>query len=175
MRNGNSYLARELVDKALYTIKLKQIEKYNKAKDEAERKEIETNPMKIFLNGLDNTKPILKLVGVVKGGISYQVPVPMSEKEREFKATNMVISSSNEKDDNVRFYDKLSQEMIDAFQNQVKFFLFIFVNINFNSAIRVRVLKRKLKFTNWQKLIEHTPTTNGPNNFVYLYRYIFLV
>jgi hypothetical protein len=42
----------------------------------------------------------------------------MSEKEREFKATNLIVSSANEKERNVRFHDKLSDELIDASKNQ---------------------------------------------------------
>lgn len=121
MKNGNSYLSRNLVDKALYNIKLKQVEKYNKTEDESVRNEIQTDPMKIFLNAMDNTKPILKVVGLIKSGISYQVPVPMSEKEREFKSTKFILSSSREKDKNERFYSKLADELIDAFENRVVF------------------------------------------------------
>jgi small subunit ribosomal protein S7 len=69
---------------------------------------------------LDNCKPILKLVTISRGGINYQVPVPMSEKEREFKATMLIISSVNEKDKEARFYDKLANELIDASLNQGK-------------------------------------------------------
>lgn len=104
----------------MYTVKLRQIEKYHKA-EPAKRSEIETNPMKIFLSALDNTKPILKVIGMLKSGISYQVPVPMSEKEREFKSTNLILSSCQEKDKNVRFYERLATELIDAFMNQVCF------------------------------------------------------
>jgi hypothetical protein len=49
----------------------------------------------------------------------------MSEKEREFKATNLVVSSVNEKDRNVRFFDKLADELIDASKNQVIHMCFI--------------------------------------------------
>lgn len=119
MKNGNSYLSRNLVDKALYNIKLKQVEKYNKTEDESLRNEIQTDPMKIFLNAMDNAKPILKVVGLIKSGISYQVPVPMSEKEREFKSTKFILSSSREKDRQERFYNKLADELIDAYKNQV--------------------------------------------------------
>ncbi|CAF0937893.1 unnamed protein product [Brachionus calyciflorus] len=120
MKNGNSYLSRSLLDQTLYSIKLKQIEKFNKTEDGNKKKEIETNPRKIFLGAMDNTKPILKVVGIVKSGISYQVPVPMSEKEREFKATKLIISSCQDKDNKSRFYDILAQELIDAFNNQGK-------------------------------------------------------
>ncbi len=43
----------------------------------------------------------------------------MSEKEREFKAINLIISSADEKERITRFYDKLSDELIDASKNQV--------------------------------------------------------
>jgi hypothetical protein len=42
----------------------------------------------------------------------------MAEKEREFKATNLIVSSVNEKERNIRFYDKLADELIDASKNQ---------------------------------------------------------
>ena len=97
---------------------MKQIEKFNKA-DKEKQKEIETNPLKIFIDALENCKPILKLTTVKKGGISYQCPVPMSEKEREFKSAKLLISSIEEKGRDVRFWDFFAQELIDASQNQV--------------------------------------------------------
>lgn len=95
-----------------------QVEKYNKAK-ESERAEIETNPQKIFLTALDNVKPLLKVIPLVKSGISYQVPVPMTEKEREFKASKLLIETCLDKERSMRFYDRLAIELIDAYQNQV--------------------------------------------------------
>jgi small subunit ribosomal protein S7 len=81
--------------------------------------EIETNPMNIFLKAVDNCKPILKVISVKKSGISYQCPTPMSEKEREFKAYKLILESSLEKDRTMRFYDKLANELIEAYKNQV--------------------------------------------------------
>ena len=82
--------------------------------------------MKIFLTALDNCKPILKIVKISKGGISYQVPTPMSEKEREFKATKLLIAScderyvdAKEKKLPIEFFERLSNELLDAFNNQV--------------------------------------------------------
>lgn len=102
----------------MYKVKLIQVEKYNKAK-ESERAEIETNPQKIFLTALDNVKPLLKVIPLVKSGISYQVPVPMTEKEREFKASKLLIETCLDKERSMRFYDRLAIELIDAYQNQV--------------------------------------------------------
>jgi hypothetical protein len=43
----------------------------------------------------------------------------MSEKEREFKAYKLILESSLEKDRTMRFYDKLANELIEAYKNQV--------------------------------------------------------
>jgi small subunit ribosomal protein S7 len=99
---------------------MRQLERYHKAKTDEARAEIELNPMTVFLRALDNCKPILKLITVTRGGINYSVPVPMSEKEREFKAANLIISSVGEKDKEARFYDKLANELIEASLNQGK-------------------------------------------------------
>lgn len=100
-------------------IKLRQVEKLNKAKTDEAKNAIEANPQKVFLQALDNCKPILKLTSISRGGINYQVPVPMSEKEREFKATKFILSSCLEKEKTVRLYDRLANELLDAYQNQV--------------------------------------------------------
>lgn len=75
--------------------------------------------MKVFIEALDNCKPLLKVVSVKKGGLSYKCPVPMSDKEREFKATKFLIGSCLEKDKIVRFYEVLAYELIEASLNQV--------------------------------------------------------
>ncbi len=81
-----------------------------------------TDPIKIFLKAMDNCKPLLKIVNVKKGGISYKCPVPMSEKEREFRATKFIISSCLEKEKDHRMYDSLAYELIEAAQNQVNYY-----------------------------------------------------
>ncbi len=94
--------------------------------------------MKIFLTALDNCKPLLKLEKVNKGGITYQCPMPMSEKQREFKAIKFIISSCLEKDRPMRFYDALANELLDAYEYQVSIniitesfnFFFIFIILN---------------------------------------------
>jgi small subunit ribosomal protein S7 len=96
------------------------VERFNKEQDETKRNNIETNPLKIFLTALDNCKPLLKLEPVNRGGITYQCPMPMSERESEFRSIKFILTSANDKDRNVRFYDSLSNELLDAYQFQVK-------------------------------------------------------
>lgn len=98
---------------------MRQVEKFNKEKDEKKRAEIEIDPKKIFLGAMENCKPLLKLTPIKKGGITYQVPVPMSEKERQFRAVKMMIATCNDKERNVRIWTRLAIELIEAFNNQV--------------------------------------------------------
>ena len=120
MREGKYALCRSQLEKTFYHIKLKQIEKYNKAKTDEERADIETNPQRVFDKALDNCKPLLKMTTINRGGIGYQVPMPMPEKEREFAAIKNIIESSNEKDKDFRFYENLAIELINASMNQGK-------------------------------------------------------
>ena len=107
---------------------MKQVEQFNKA-DKEKQKEIETNPIKIFSQALENCKPILKLTTVSKGGINYQCPVPMTEREREFKSAKLLISSIEDKPKDMRVWDFFAQELIDASQNRV------FYSDNFKNII----------------------------------------
>jgi hypothetical protein len=63
MKKANANLARKLVDRAMFKMKLKQIEKLNSPTKLKDRKpeDILTNPMNLLLNGLENSKPILKV------------------------------------------------------------------------------------------------------------------
>lgn len=82
----------------------------------------------------------MKLEPVNKGGITYQCPMPMSEREREFKAIKFIVSSCLEKDRTMRFYDALANELLDAYQYQVNSFFKI---QNFKQLIHKTKLKGK--------------------------------
>ena len=97
----------------------------NEEKDELKKSKIETDPIKIFLSGLENCKPLLKIVPAVKGGITYKCPVPMSDKDREFRGLKLLIATCLEKDKHRIFYDVLADELIDAHNNRVKRFFII--------------------------------------------------
>lgn len=109
-------------------VKLKQVEKFNKETNEKKRAEIQINPQKIFLGAIENCKPLLKLTPVKKGGITYQVPVPMTEKERQFRAVKMLIATVNEKERGVHFWNRFAIELIDAYNNQVNICRFLMIS-----------------------------------------------
>lgn len=49
------------------------MEKYNKASSAEEKESIETDPVVIFKQAIENCKPVLITTRVVKGGVTYQV------------------------------------------------------------------------------------------------------
>jgi len=114
---GNKERAQFLVHKTFETIKKLQLEKYHSTPDLTEREQIVLNPWKIFHGALVNTMPFLETIPVVRGGSTYQVPVPVREKRREFLAMKWFIEAGQDKDDDLRLYKKLAQEFIDAYHN----------------------------------------------------------
>ncbi|XP_076633878.1 mitochondrial ribosomal protein S7 isoform X2 [Colletes latitarsis] len=117
MRKGNKLLARSLLARTFEHIKMVQLERYNKARPE-EKEQIELNPRLILIYAIENCKPILGLQNVKKGGITYQVPVPLSESRASFLSMNWLIKTSKEKDSTQSFPEVLAKELIDAANNK---------------------------------------------------------
>ncbi|XP_043252332.1 28S ribosomal protein S7, mitochondrial [Colletes gigas] len=117
MRNGNKLLARSLLARTFEHIKMIQLERYNKASPE-EKEQIELNPKLIFFRAIENCKPILGLKNIKKGGITYQVPIPLSEHKSSFLSMNWLIKTSKEKDATQHFPEVLAKEIIDAADNK---------------------------------------------------------
>lgn len=117
MRKGRKTVARENVLRALEYVKRAQVEKYHKASEE-EKHSIELDPVKIFHQALENGKPMLITKKVKKAGQIYQVPVAASEIRQNFLTMKWLILVSMEKHRTVRFYDKLGQEILDAYNHQ---------------------------------------------------------
>nr|CAI5818137.1 unnamed protein product [Callosobruchus analis] len=117
MTGGNKVLARSLVEQTLESIKRLQLEKYHKCKTEEDKAKIQLDPKTIFHNAVDNCKPILMLTPIKRGGVKYQVPVPISEKKAQFMSMKWLIQAGQEKDKAVRFHLQLARELIDAANN----------------------------------------------------------
>ncbi|XP_029293131.1 small ribosomal subunit protein uS7m [Cottoperca gobio] len=117
MTDGKKIVAREIVTLTLETIKRKQVGKYHKA-PEGKKEEIECNPYAIFHQALENCKPIVGLTSVQKGGKYYQVPVPLSSNRRRHIAMKWMITECRDnRDKQIRMYEKLSQELLSAYGN----------------------------------------------------------
>ncbi|XP_069691170.1 small ribosomal subunit protein uS7m [Periplaneta americana] len=120
MRDGRKMLARELVEKAFEKIKRIQLERYHSIEAADKKNTVETNPLKIFHDAIINSKPVLQLTPIKRGGVTYQVPVPIADSRSRFLAMKWLILAAKEKDRTMRFYEKLAWELIDAAGNQGK-------------------------------------------------------
>ncbi|XP_063904538.1 small ribosomal subunit protein uS7m [Zophobas morio] len=118
MRNGEKVLARGLVEKAFENIKRIQLEKYHKCDDEEKKAKIELAPRVIFHQAVENCKPILALTPIKRGGVRYQVPVPITPKRSQFLSMKWLIEAAKEKDATMRFHYQLALELIDAANNK---------------------------------------------------------
>lgn len=118
MKNGNKKLATALVAETFEAVKRLQLERYHKATTSEAKDNIELDPFVIFHRAVDNCIPILQLMPCRKGGITYQIPVPISPGKARHKSMLWLIQAANEKDRNERFYNILAKELIAASQNQ---------------------------------------------------------
>lgn len=117
MKCGNKVLARDLVEKAFEKIKRIQVEKYHTSPSET-KEAIELSPRKIFYDAVENCKPLLQLTPIKRGGVRYQVPVPITEKRSQFLSMKWLVEAAREKERTIHFPEKLAWELIDAAQNQ---------------------------------------------------------
>lgn len=117
MEGGKKDLARLLIEKGFENIKRSQLERYNLAEDD-EKHSIETNPIKIFHQAIENCRPILMLTPIKRGGVTYQVPVPVTDKHSYFRAMKWLLEASNEKERTVHFPEKFAWEILDAAAGQ---------------------------------------------------------
>uniref|UniRef100_A0A0C9SDE0 Small ribosomal subunit protein uS7m n=1 Tax=Amblyomma americanum TaxID=6943 RepID=A0A0C9SDE0_AMBAM len=118
MREGKKALARENIERALFNVKRIQLAKYNRAADEEARSQIECNPLTALHKALENCRPAMELSPIKRGGITYQVPVPMTQNRSRFLSMKWMIEAVDDKDPKVRFYEQLAKELLDAYNNQ---------------------------------------------------------
>ncbi|XP_067005734.1 small ribosomal subunit protein uS7m [Anabrus simplex] len=117
MKGGQKALARGLLEKAFENIKRIQIERYCKA-SEADKEKIEMNPQKILHEAIENSRPLLELTPIKRGGTRYQVPVPVTDKKSYFLAMKWLLTAAREKERTVHLPEKLAWELLDAAANQ---------------------------------------------------------
>ena len=73
MEKGNKKLARHLVEKAFENIKRKQIERYHLAASPEAKAKIILSPKDVLYKAIENSRPLLQLLPIKRGGITYQV------------------------------------------------------------------------------------------------------
>ncbi|XP_059476169.1 small ribosomal subunit protein uS7m [Neocloeon triangulifer] len=117
MRKGKKVLARELVEKAFEVIKKAQIEKFHSLPTEKRSEFVIKDPNQLLHEAVQNSKPIMILTPIKRGGVKYQVPVPVADKIATVLAYKWLIDAGKEKDRTARFHDKLAWEIMDAANN----------------------------------------------------------
>ncbi|CAK9798966.1 28S ribosomal protein S7, mitochondrial [Anthophora plagiata] len=117
MRKGDKAMARKLVMETFEKIKIRQLEKYYNTSPE-EREQIILDPKVIFYKAVQNCIPVLELHKVSRGGITYRVPVPLSEKRGQFLSMNWLIETSQEKGNSEKFSDVLATELLNAAKSE---------------------------------------------------------
>uniref|UniRef100_A0AAG5DUB8 Small ribosomal subunit protein uS7m n=1 Tax=Anopheles atroparvus TaxID=41427 RepID=A0AAG5DUB8_ANOAO len=120
MKQGHKQLARDLVEKGFENIKRLQLERYHLAETEEEKAKIELNPRKLLHQAVENCRPLLQLTPIKRGGVRYQVPVPITEKRSYFVAMKWLLEAVREKERTVHFPEKMAWEILDAAANQGK-------------------------------------------------------
>uniref|UniRef100_A0A182MM93 Small ribosomal subunit protein uS7m n=1 Tax=Anopheles culicifacies TaxID=139723 RepID=A0A182MM93_9DIPT len=120
MKQGNKQLARELVEKGFENIKRLQLERYHLSESDEEKAKLELNPRKLLHMAVENCRPMLQLTPIKRGGVRYQVPVPITEKRSYFIAMKWLLEAIREKERTVHFPEKMAWEILDAAANQGK-------------------------------------------------------
>jgi small subunit ribosomal protein S7 len=117
MKNGRKELARKLMSETFERIKRIQIEKYHKSKTEEEKSKIILNPVQILHMAIENCRPVLMVTPIRRGGVRYQVPVPIIEKSSYYRACKWLVEASREHDRKTHLPEKMAFELLDAANN----------------------------------------------------------
>ncbi|MAI84771.1 MAG: 30S ribosomal protein S7 [Rickettsiales bacterium] len=102
MLDGKKSLAEKVVYKAL--------EKANKIIKNKE-------PIEIFLQALNNVKPGIEVRSRRVGGATYQVPVEVRSERAQALAIRWLVSASRKRSEKT-IIDRLSAELLDAYENK---------------------------------------------------------
>lgn len=115
-KKGNSALARTLLSKAFELIKRTQTERLNLAKGDKDK--VITNAEVLLKQAVENCRPLLQVTAIKRGGVTYQVPVPITTKRSYFLAMKWLLEAAREKERKVSLPEKLAWEILDAAHGQ---------------------------------------------------------
>lgn len=113
-REGNKQRARELLERCFENIKQIQIQRLNLGKED----KVITNPVELLTRAIENCRPILQVTKIKRGGVSYQVPIPVTEKQSYFLAMSWLLDAARDKERKVHLPEKLAWEILDAASGQ---------------------------------------------------------
>uniref|UniRef100_A0A1A9V879 Small ribosomal subunit protein uS7 domain-containing protein n=1 Tax=Glossina austeni TaxID=7395 RepID=A0A1A9V879_GLOAU len=113
-KGGNKKLARELLERTFENIKRTQIERLNLGKGE----NIIVDPYALLLQAIENCRPLLNVTAIKRGGVTYQVPVSVTEKHSYFLSMKWLLEAAREKVRKIHLREKLAWEILDAAHGQ---------------------------------------------------------
>ncbi|XP_064383519.1 small ribosomal subunit protein uS7-like [Halichondria panicea] len=115
MWDGKKSLAQSILKEAFQVIKTTQLARLKSKAGTGT--EVMVDPLTVFHQALENSKPIMGTIGVRRGGKLYQVPYPLPSKRRQFLASKWIITASRDRSGH-NMAKKLAAELLEAFNNQ---------------------------------------------------------
>ena len=86
-----------------------------KAMDIIEKK-IQKDPIEIFVQSLENVKPVIEVKSRRVGGATYQVPIEIRPERRQALGIRWIINYSRNRSEKT-MYQRLAGELMDAYNN----------------------------------------------------------
>ena len=118
MHGGKKTASEKVMTDTFEVIKKIQLAKRNKS-DSKDAIDVETDPLKIFHQAIDNAKPVLGVQTMKKKGKNFQVPYPLPDNRRRFLAIKWFITTARNRPGNsTPMSEKLSKEILDAYRNE---------------------------------------------------------
>jgi len=74
------------------------------------------NPVEVFVQSLENVKPLVEVKSRRVGGATYQVPVEIRPERRQALGIRWIINYSRNRSEKT-MYQRLAGELMDAFNN----------------------------------------------------------
>lgn len=75
------------------------------------------DPLTVFIQAIENAKPLVTLKAIRIGGTSYQIPMEIEPKKQLSQAIKLIISSARTRSGN-KIDSKLTNEILDCYNNQ---------------------------------------------------------
>jgi small subunit ribosomal protein S7 len=86
-----------------------------KAMDIIEKK-TQKNPIEVFVQSLENVKPLIEVKSRRVGGATYQVPIEIRPERRQALGIRWIINYSRNRSEKT-MYQRLAGELMDAYNN----------------------------------------------------------
>ncbi|KAF4522066.1 hypothetical protein B566_EDAN004049 [Ephemera danica] len=115
---GKKELARNLLEKTFENIKRSQLKQYHALPKEQQADIVIKNPTEILASAVSNSRPLLQLTPIKRGGVRYQVPVPVTDHRSYFLAIKWLLEAARDKERTVHLPEKLAWELMDAAANR---------------------------------------------------------